>query len=73
MFDEYKVKLAGVVGAEKAASIISEALYFISAGSNDYILNYYVNPSLQRRYSTAQFNALVMSKQSEFVQVTLTN
>ncbi|KAG0604063.1 hypothetical protein M758_10G141600 [Ceratodon purpureus] len=68
MFEEYKVKLAGVVGSEKASSTIAEALYIISAGSNDYILNYFVNPSLQSQYSTAQFNSLVLSEQTEFVQ-----
>ena len=69
MFEEYKVKLAGVVGPEKASSIISEALYFVSAGSNDYILNYFVNPALQSRYSPSQFNSILLSRQTDFVKV----
>ncbi|KAG0566258.1 hypothetical protein M758_7G046200 [Ceratodon purpureus] len=67
MFEGYKVKLAGVVGPAKASSIVSEALYFVSAGSNDYILNYFVNPVLQNRYSVSEFNALLLSRQTEFV------
>jgi len=48
MFDEYKVKLSSVVGPQKAeSSIISEALYIVSSGSNDYILNYFINPAVQ--------------------------
>ena len=46
IFEEYKVKLVGIVGLEKASSIIAEAFYFVSARSNDYILNYFVNPVL---------------------------
>lgn len=69
MFEEYKVKLAGVVGPDKASSIVSEALYFVSAGSNDYILNYFVNPVLQNRYSVSEFNAVLLSRQTDFVKV----
>lgn len=69
MFEEYKVKLAGVVGPEKASSIISEALYFVSAGSNDFIISYFVNPALQNRYTPAEFNSVVMSAQTDFIKV----
>lgn len=69
MFDEYKIKLSKVVGPEKSSSIISQALYFVSSGSNDFILNYFVNPALQSSYSPTEFNAALMSTQTEFVQV----
>jgi len=69
MFDEYKVKLSSVVGPQKASSIISEALYIVSTGSNDYILNYFINPAMQSQYSLPQFQSLLMSTQTEFVQV----
>lgn len=68
MFDEYKIKLSKVVGPEKSSSIISQALYFVSSGSNDFILNYFVNPALQSSYSPTEFNAALMSTQTEFVQ-----
>ncbi|KAI9195496.1 hypothetical protein LWI28_015462 [Acer negundo] len=50
-FKEYIVRLKGVVGVEQAKKIISEALVMLSAGTNDFILNYYDIPT--RRY---QFN-----------------
>lgn len=69
MFEEYKAKLAGVVGEEKMEATIAEALYIISTGSNDYILNYFVSPSLHHRYSTEQFSTLVMTAQTHFIHV----
>lgn len=69
MFQDYKSKLAAVVGQQRASSIVSDALYFVSTGSNDYILNYYLSPSLQQRYTTVQFSKLLLSIQTQFLQV----
>lgn len=69
MFEGYKVKLANVMGTTEASSTITNALYVVSSGSNDFILNYFISPEMQNRYSTTQFSSLVMSDQKEFVQV----
>uniref|UniRef100_A0ACD5TYK5 Uncharacterized protein n=1 Tax=Avena sativa TaxID=4498 RepID=A0ACD5TYK5_AVESA len=47
-FQEYRLKLAVVAGgsSDKAQSIVSDALYIICTGSNDFHLNYYINPVL---------------------------
>ncbi|KAM0926390.1 hypothetical protein ACQ4PT_003485 [Festuca glaucescens] len=45
-FQEYRSKLAVVAGSSKAQSIISDALYILCTGSNDFHLNYYINPLL---------------------------
>jgi hypothetical protein len=45
-FQEYRSKLAVVVGSSKAQSIISDARYIICIGSNDFHLNYFINPLL---------------------------
>ncbi|XP_024400165.1 GDSL esterase/lipase At5g03820 [Physcomitrium patens] len=68
MFEGYKVKLANVMGTTEASSTITNALYVVSSGSNDFILNYFISPEMQNRYSTTQFSSLVMSDQKEFVQ-----
>lgn len=68
LFDEYKVKLSSVVGPQKSSSIISEALYIVSSGSNDFILNYFINLPLQRQYTYSQFHSLMISTQTDFVK-----
>jgi hypothetical protein len=45
-FGEYRSKLAVVAGSSKAQSIVSDALYIICTGSNDFHLNFYINPVL---------------------------
>lgn len=57
-FKEYRDKLAVLVGSRQAQSIISDSLYIISAGSNDYLFNYYINPFIQK--SPDQFSDLLI-------------
>ncbi|KAI4978411.1 hypothetical protein ZWY2020_015164 [Hordeum vulgare] len=54
-FKEYQSRLTVVAGRNQARTIISDALYIISAGSNDFGFNYYVNPSLFLRENIDQF------------------
>ncbi|KAK9158751.1 hypothetical protein Scep_005325 [Stephania cephalantha] len=50
-YKEYQKKLVKVAGKSKAASIISGSIYLISAGSSDFVQNYYINPYLYRAYT----------------------
>lgn len=43
-FEEYATRLRGVVGEAKAQETLSEALYIVSMGSNDFLENYYAVP-----------------------------
>ncbi|KVI05898.1 Lipase, GDSL [Cynara cardunculus var. scolymus] len=47
-YKEYQTKLQQVAGSGKAASIIKDALYLISAGNSDFVQNYYVNPFVNK-------------------------
>lgn len=68
-YREYQSKLAQVAGSQKASSIISEALYVLSAGSSDFVQNYYVNPWLYKVYSPDEFASFLVSIFSSFVKV----
>ncbi|XP_044971261.1 GDSL esterase/lipase APG-like [Hordeum vulgare subsp. vulgare] len=54
-FKEYQSKLAVVAGSNQVQTIISDSLYIISAASNDFGFNYYINPLLFLRENTDQF------------------
>jgi hypothetical protein len=47
-FREYMSKLTEVAGSSQAQSIISDSLYILSSGSNDFGFNYYINPLLYK-------------------------
>ncbi|KAL8139823.1 hypothetical protein V2J09_005844 [Rumex salicifolius] len=56
-FKEYKGKLAKVAGNAKAKSIVNDALYIIGAGGSDFVLNYYVNPLLNKVYTPDEYGS----------------
>jgi hypothetical protein len=79
-FKEYQSKLAAVAGAGQAHSIITGALYIISAGASDFVQNYYINPFLYKTQTADQFsdrlvgifrNTVSVSKPPRFVVANL--
>ncbi|KAF6134324.1 hypothetical protein GIB67_005716 [Kingdonia uniflora] len=67
-FKEYQGKLLKVAKKSKASSIISDSIYVISAGTSDFIQNYYVNPNLYRAYTPDQYSTLLVQAFSAFAQ-----
>ncbi|XP_057978166.1 GDSL esterase/lipase APG [Malania oleifera] len=67
-FKEYQGKLAKVTGSSKAASIIKDALYIVSAGSSDFLQNYYINPFLYKVYTPDQYSSILVNTFSSFVK-----
>ncbi|KAL5697694.1 hypothetical protein ACHQM5_028813 [Ranunculus cassubicifolius] len=67
-YKDYQKKLAKVAGNSKAASIIKEALYLVSFGSNDFILNYYLNPLLNILHTPDEFSSLLVGIFTKFIK-----
>lgn len=53
---------------QNASSIISDAIYLVSAGTSDFIQNYYINPLLKKLYTVDQFSDIVLQGYSDFIQ-----
>lgn len=68
-YKEYQGKLAKVAGSAGAATIIKEALYLVSAGSSDFIQNYYVNPLINKVYSPDQYSSYLVGVFTSFIKV----
>ncbi|KAL2516302.1 GDSL esterase/lipase APG [Forsythia ovata] len=66
-YKEYQTKLAKVAGSQKAASILKDALYIVSAGSSDFLQNYYVNPFLNKVYTPDQYSSNLIAIFSSFI------
>lgn len=58
-----------MAGSSQAKTIISGALYIISAGSSDFIQNYYINPYLYKFYTPDEFSSILVQIFSNFVKV----
>ncbi|XP_038720376.1 GDSL esterase/lipase At5g03820 [Tripterygium wilfordii] len=67
-YKEYQKKVENMVGRDRANNIFSGGIHLLSAGSSDFIQNYYINPILNRIYSPDRFSDLLMSSYSNFIQ-----
>ncbi|XP_027340231.1 GDSL esterase/lipase APG-like [Abrus precatorius] len=67
-YKEYQSKLARIAGSKKAALIIKDALYILSAGSSDFVQNYYVNPLLNKVFSPDHYSAYLVGAFSSFIK-----
>lgn len=67
-FKEYKTRLIGLVGAERADMILSEAIYFIVIGTNDFIFNYYTFPFRSCHYTVSQYTDFLLQTYESYIK-----
>lgn len=67
-FKEYKSKLIKIAGSKKADSIIKGAICLLSAGSSDFVQNYYVNPLLYKVYTVDAYGSFLIDNFSTFIK-----
>ncbi|KAL6893656.1 hypothetical protein ACP4OV_007754 [Aristida adscensionis] len=67
-FREYQSRVAASAGRQRAAALTSGSIYVVSAGTSDYVQNYYVNPMLAATYTPDQFADALMQPFSSFVE-----
>ncbi|CAN8295216.1 unnamed protein product [Cochlearia groenlandica] len=68
MFRSYMVRLRGIVGDEKAAEIVSEALVIVSSGTNDFDINLYDTPSPRTKLGVDGYQNFILSSVHNFLQ-----
>ncbi|KAI3841778.1 hypothetical protein MKW92_000462 [Papaver armeniacum] len=67
-FKEYKEKLTNFQGEEKATKTIREALYIISIGTNDFILNYLTVPIRPLQLNMENFQIFLAENAGKFIK-----
>ena len=70
-FREYQSRVAASAGEQRAKALTSGSIYVVSAGTSDYVQNYYVNPVLGAAYTPDQFADALMQPFTSFVEVTI--
>ncbi|KAK8945971.1 GDSL esterase/lipase EXL3 [Platanthera guangdongensis] len=66
-FDEYKEKLAAIVGEERKNNIISESLFVVCSGTNDLTNTYYLFPFRRAHYDITSYINFLVNKASGFL------
>ncbi len=72
-FDEVTKSLTEKLGEARAKELISDAVYFISIGSNDYMGGYLGNPKMQENYDPEHYIGLVIENLSQAIKVSLSH
>ncbi|KAL2457968.1 GDSL esterase/lipase [Forsythia ovata] len=67
-YKDYQKRLKAYVGEEKAKYIISEALYLISMGTNDFLENYYTLPDRQSQYTVDQYQIFLLGIAEQLIK-----
>lgn len=68
-FKEYVRRIEEAVGKERAGELIKKALFVISAGTNDYVLNYYGPPIRSHTYTISAYHQFLVQIIQQFIQV----
>lgn len=68
-FEEVEKALTEKLGEAQAKELISEAVYFISIGSNDYLGGYLGNPKMQETYIPEVYVGMVIGNLTNAIQV----
>ncbi|KAF8042735.1 hypothetical protein BT93_A1150 [Corymbia citriodora subsp. variegata] len=67
-YRDWQSKVVSLVGQSKANAIFSGAIHLLSAGSSDFIQNYYIDPILSGTYTPDQFSSILLTSYSDFIQ-----
>lgn len=67
-FREYKSKLEAGIGKEKTKKVISNAAFIVSAGTNDFVMNYFAMPIRRQSYTIQSYMDFVMRGSRQFLQ-----
>ncbi|CAI9756450.1 unnamed protein product [Fraxinus pennsylvanica] len=67
-FKEYKIKLVNSIGEERTKSLINNAAFLISAGTNDFVVNYYGIPYRRKIYNITGYQQFILQHQKQFIQ-----
>ncbi|XP_068654240.1 GDSL esterase/lipase At5g45950 [Aristolochia californica] len=64
----YKIHLREFMGEEKASEIVSNAVFLISAGTNDFIQNYFVEATRATQYKVEEYVDFLITRMADYVK-----
>lgn len=70
-FKHYKIRLENLVGVKKAEEIVGNSIFLLSMGTNDFLQNYYLEPTRSKQYTVEQYEKFLVSAMFEDIKVLL--
>ncbi|CAN4087192.1 unnamed protein product [Withania somnifera] len=65
---EYKEKMEAAIGKEKTQNLIKDALFIVSAGTNDFVVNYNTLPIRRKSYTISAYTDFLLQHVQLFLQ-----
>ncbi|MCL7031730.1 hypothetical protein MKW94_025276 [Papaver nudicaule] len=66
----YKIRLTKLVGQKKASEIIGNAIFILSMGTNDFIQNYFIEPTRAKEFTIDKYEDFLDIKQMHRIGAT---
>ncbi|KAI8001386.1 GDSL esterase/lipase [Camellia lanceoleosa] len=57
-----------VIGKKRTKKLINNAMYLVSAGTNDFVMNYFAMPIRRKSYSLPSYMEFLLQQVQQFVQ-----
>ncbi|KAE8659684.1 GDSL esterase/lipase [Hibiscus syriacus] len=67
-FKEYKKRQQSAIGKERMEANIKAAVFLISSGTNDFVVNYFTLPIRRKEYSVSAYQLFVMHNMKQLLQ-----
>ncbi|CAK9148213.1 unnamed protein product [Ilex paraguariensis] len=67
-FREYKCKLELAIGKRRTTMLINKAAFIVSAGTNDFVVNYFGTPIRRQSYTVSGYQQFLMQLVRQFIQ-----
>ncbi|KAI3710204.1 hypothetical protein L2E82_39978 [Cichorium intybus] len=67
-FKEYKIRLRKLVGEESSHMILENAVFILSMGTNDFLQNYYVDPTRSQKFTIAQYQRFLINCMETYIK-----
>lgn len=72
-FLHYKIHLKQLVGKKKAQEIVEGTLFVMSMGTNDFLQNYFLEPTRSQQYSLEEYENYLISCMAHDIEVLLSH
>ncbi|XP_022777327.1 GDSL esterase/lipase At5g45960-like [Durio zibethinus] len=67
-FKEYKKRLQSAIGKKRMEDIINKAVFLVSAGTNDFVINYFTLPIRRKDYTVSAYQQFILQNVKRLVQ-----
>ncbi|KAK8642083.1 hypothetical protein V6N13_011445 [Hibiscus sabdariffa] len=67
-FEEYKTRVQSGIGKKRMEAIIKDAVFLVSCGTNDFVINYFTLPIRRKNYTVSAYQKLVLQNLKQILQ-----